>query len=76
MSLELELIAYKGIIGISAGVDSELWTFRERGVVPADDVTEDVRQLLKKKKAKNSLDSSWSISVVPEGGRRPPPRIY
>jgi len=63
--------ALKGIIGISAGVDSELWTFRERGVAPADDLTEEMRQLLKKKKAANSMDSSWSISVVPGEGVEP-----
>src|SRR5262249_1130640 len=60
--------ALKGIIGFSAGVDSELWTFRERGVVPADDLTEEMRQLLKKKTAADSMDSSWSISVVPGEG--------
>jgi len=66
--------ALKGIIGISAGVDSELWTFRERGVAPGDDLTEEMRQLLKKKKAADSMDSSWSISVVP-GGRYARPCI-
>ena len=61
----------KGVIGVSAGVASELWTIRERGVVPSDDLTEEMRQLLKKKKAENSLDSSWSISVVPGEGVEP-----
>src|SRR5215471_12719205 len=61
----------KGVIGVSAGVASELWTIRERGVVPSDDLTEEMRQLLKKEKAADSMDSSSSISMVPGEGVEP-----
>jgi site-specific DNA recombinase len=64
--------ALGGIIGISAGVDSQLVTAREAGVVPPDDLAEELRQLIREQSARSPGDAGWSLSVVPKGGLEPP----
>jgi hypothetical protein len=64
--------ALGGIIGISAGVNSQLVTVREAGVVPPDDLAAELRQLIRERSAGSPGDSGWSLSVVPKGGLEPP----
>src|SRR6202022_230853 len=64
--------ALGGIIGISAGVNSQLVTVREAGVVPPDDLAEELRQLIREQSARSPGISEWSLSVVPKGGLEPP----
>ncbi len=64
--------ALGGIIGISAGIDSQLVTVREAGVVPPDDLAEELRQLIRERSARSPGNSGWSLSVVPKGGLEPP----
>ncbi len=64
--------ALEGIIGISASVESQLGTLREAGVVPGDDLADEIRQLIREGSACSPGDSGWSISVVPKGGLEPP----
>ena len=64
--------ALSGIIGISAGVESHLTTLREAGVVPRDDLADEIRQLIRECSAVLPGNSGWSLSVVPKGGLEPP----
>ena len=64
--------ALGGIIGISAGVESHLVTLREAGVVPSDDLANEIRQLIREQGASLPGNSAWSLSVVPKGGLEPP----
>src|SRR5260370_9516687 len=60
--------ALGGIIGLSAGVASQLVPVRAEWVVPPDDLAEELRQLIRERSAGSPGDSGWSLSVVPKGG--------
>ncbi len=64
--------ALVGVIGISAGVESLLTTLREAGVVPSDDLADEIRQLIRERSAVLPGNSGWLLSVVPKGGLEPP----